>query len=58
VAPNDYAYDDHKPCQLGGLPRYVLNATDAAQVATAMAWANARDIRVVIKGTGHDLNGR
>ncbi|CAG9939863.1 unnamed protein product [Clonostachys rosea f. rosea IK726] len=23
-----------------------------------MAWANARDIRVVIKGTGHDLNGR
>ncbi|VUC26717.1 unnamed protein product [Clonostachys rosea] len=58
VAPNDYAYDDQKPCQLGGLPQYVLNATDATQVATAMAWANSRDIRVVIKGTGHDLNGR
>lgn len=58
VAPNDYAYDERKPCDLGGLPQYVLNATNAAQIATAVKWASSHDIRVVIKGTGHDLNGR
>ncbi|KAL4902112.1 hypothetical protein BDW74DRAFT_169818 [Aspergillus multicolor] len=28
------------------------------QISTAMHWANERDIRVVIKGTGHDMSGR
>ncbi|CBF80472.1 hypothetical protein AN8405.2 [Aspergillus nidulans FGSC A4] len=29
-----------------------------AQIMIAMKWADDRNIRVVIKGTGHDLNGR
>jgi hypothetical protein len=45
-------------CRLGGLPSYVVNATDECQVAQAMKWAADRNVRVVIKGTGHDLNGR
>ena len=45
-------------CRLGGLPSYVLNATDECQVAQAMKWAADRNVRVVVKGTGHDLNGR
>lgn len=45
-------------CRLGGLPSYVVNATDECQVAEAMKWAADRNVRVVIKGTGHDLNGR
>ena len=45
-------------CRLGGLPTYVLNATDECQVAQAMKWAADRNLRVVVKGTGHDLNGR
>jgi hypothetical protein len=45
-------------CRLGGLPSYVVNATDECQIAQAMKWAADRNVRVVIKGTGHDLNGR
>jgi hypothetical protein len=45
-------------CRLGGLPSFVLNATKECQVAQALKWAADRNVRVVIKGTGHDLNGR
>lgn len=58
VPPTDYAYDKNQLCRLGGLPEYVLNATSATQIATAAKWASSRNIRIVIKGTGHDLNGR
>lgn len=58
VAPTDYAFDENKPCEIGGLPQYILNATSAIQVATAARWASQRDMRIVVKGTGHDLNGR
>lgn len=56
--PPDSADGDSLGCQLGGLPSYVVNATNTHQVATAMKWASERNLRVVIKGTGHDLNGR
>ena len=58
VPPNDYAYDKGQQCELGGLPKYVLNATTAEQIATAAKWASSQNIRIVVKGTGHDLNGR
>lgn len=45
-------------CYISGFPLFVVNATDAEQISTAVAWAAVRDIRVVVKGTGHDLNGR
>ncbi|KAF2008819.1 FAD-dependent monooxygenase [Aaosphaeria arxii CBS 175.79] len=58
VPPNDYAYRKGQQCELGGLPSYILNATTAEQIAVAAKWASSRDIRIVVKGTGHDLNGR
>ncbi|KAF3047756.1 hypothetical protein E8E12_011612 [Didymella heteroderae] len=58
VPPNDYGYIEGQQCQLGGLPEYILNASTAEQVATAAEWASSRNIRIVVKGTGHDLNGR
>jgi hypothetical protein len=58
VPPNDYAYPEAQRCELGGLPQYILHATSAEQIATATKWASSRDIRIVVKGTGHDLNGR
>ncbi|KAL5591816.1 hypothetical protein FOVSG1_010705 [Fusarium oxysporum f. sp. vasinfectum] len=58
VPPNDHGYRSGQSCKIGGLPQYVLEATSAAQIATAMKWASSRNIRIVIKGTGHDLNGR
>ncbi|KAH6638598.1 hypothetical protein BKA67DRAFT_528851 [Truncatella angustata] len=45
-------------CHIGGLPIFVVNTTSAEHIATALAWASARHIRIVVKGTGHDLNGR
>ncbi|KAI1379578.1 FAD-dependent monooxygenase [Hypoxylon crocopeplum] len=42
VPPNDYDYHG-QACK---------------QVATATKWASSRNIRIIIKGTGHDLNGR
>ncbi|KAF3012671.1 hypothetical protein E8E14_011563 [Neopestalotiopsis sp. 37M] len=45
-------------CHISGFPLFVVNATDAEQISTAVVWAAARDIRVIVKGTGHDLNGR
>ncbi|KAF5520059.1 FAD-linked oxidoreductase apf9 [Colletotrichum aenigma] len=52
----DYGYKN-QGCTLGGLPEYIVNATSADQVATAMKWASDRNIRIIAKGTGHDLNG-
>lgn len=51
-------YSQLQGCRLGGLPSYVLNATDECQVAKAMRWAADANVRIVVKGTGHDLNGR
>ncbi|KAK2468845.1 hypothetical protein H9L39_18363 [Fusarium oxysporum f. sp. albedinis] len=43
VPPNDHGYRSGQTCEIG---------------ATAMKWASSRNIRIVIKGKGHDLNGR
>lgn len=58
VPPTDYAYKKGQSCEIGGLPSYVLNTTNVEHIATATGWASSRDIRIVVKGTGHDLNGR
>ncbi|KAL4972288.1 hypothetical protein BDW66DRAFT_154851 [Aspergillus desertorum] len=38
--------------------RLGLTATTEEQIGIAMKWADERDIRIVVKGTGHDMNGR
>lgn len=58
VPPNDYAYEKKLGCKLGGLPAYVVNATNAEQIAISVRWASSRNLRIIVKGTGHDLNGR
>ncbi|CAD6456915.1 3e953730-ef10-4872-95e2-e05e853e76e3 [Sclerotinia trifoliorum] len=55
---NATGYQAGKGCEVGGSPVYVVNATTEDQIATAMKWATERNIRIVIKGTGHDLSGR
>jgi FAD/FMN-containing dehydrogenase len=52
------SYSKKQGCTIGALPQYIVNATEAADVALAMKWAADRNIRIVVKGTGHDLNGR
>lgn len=58
LPPNAPGYVAERGCLIGGMPQYIVNATTEAQIATALQWAAARNIRVVVKGTGHDLNGR
>lgn len=47
-----------KGCSIGGFPQYTVNATKVEHISEAMKWASQRKIRIVVKGTGHDLNGR
>ncbi|KAI0535178.1 FAD-binding domain-containing protein [Xylaria digitata] len=58
LPPNATGYDESTGCNIGGYPQYVANVTTAEQVAVALHWASERNVRVVVKGTGHDLNGR
>ncbi|KAL1635929.1 hypothetical protein SLS58_010034 [Diplodia intermedia] len=39
------------------MAEYVVNATSAEHVAAAMKWAVGRDMRIAVKGTGHEMNG-
>lgn len=43
---------------MGGYPQFVVNTTSAEDIAYSMKWAAERNIRIVVKGTGHELNGR
>ncbi|TGO52704.1 hypothetical protein BOTNAR_0316g00110 [Botryotinia narcissicola] len=58
LPPGAAGYTQQRGCSVGGLPEYVVNATSEKQVSTALAWASQRNIRIIVKGTGHDLNGR
>ncbi|KAM3421970.1 hypothetical protein BST61_g2347 [Cercospora zeina] len=58
LPPGADGYLESSGCHLGGLPSYIVNATTESQVAIAAKWAAERNIRLVVKGTGHDLNGR
>jgi hypothetical protein len=46
------------PCSSEGYPVYVINATTAKQVSKAVDFAYRKNIRLNIKGSGHDFLGR
>ncbi|RJE19829.1 Berberine and berberine like protein [Aspergillus sclerotialis] len=58
LPPGADGYSAERGCRVGGLPQYIVNATTENQIANAMAWASRKGIRIVVKGTGHDLSGR
>lgn len=58
LPPSTDGYVKARGCSIGALPQYIVNATTEDQIATAMKWASSRNIRIVVKGTGHDMNGR
>ncbi|OTB01910.1 hypothetical protein M426DRAFT_47885, partial [Hypoxylon sp. CI-4A] len=45
-------------CTQGAFPVYVVNATAVRHVQAAVNFARNRNLRLVIKNTGHDLIGR
>ncbi|KAI0397479.1 FAD-binding domain-containing protein [Xylariaceae sp. FL0594] len=45
-------------CTLGNYPRFVVNAASAADYQKTIAFCAANNIRLVIRNTGHDYNGK
>lgn len=46
------------PCSGNGYPVYVVNATTPQHVQAAVKFAGKYDVRLIVKGTGHDYLGR
>jgi hypothetical protein len=46
------------PCSGAGYPVYVVNATESAHVQAAVQFAGKYNVRLNVKGTGHDYLGR
>ncbi|KAK7970717.1 FAD binding domain-containing protein [Apiospora saccharicola] len=47
-----------RPCELGNYVRYAVNATGVDDIKAAIAFAKEKNIRFVIRNTGHDYLGR
>ncbi|KAK3689365.1 hypothetical protein B0T22DRAFT_499138 [Podospora appendiculata] len=45
-------------CTRGGSPEYVVNATTVKHIQAAVNFARNKNVRLVIKNTGHDFGGR
>ncbi|GIK00952.1 hypothetical protein Aspvir_004982 [Aspergillus viridinutans] len=54
--PPGFNYTD--TCEIGGYPTYVVNATNVAQIQLAVNFARNLNLRLVVKNTGHDFNGK
>jgi FAD/FMN-containing dehydrogenase len=46
------------PCTLGGFPSYVINATGPGDIEAGVNFTREKNIRLVIKNTGHDFAGK
>ncbi|KAK8081386.1 hypothetical protein PG996_000167 [Apiospora saccharicola] len=46
------------PCAFGNYPVYSINVTEAPHVVAGVRFAQAKNVRLVIKNTGHDLLGK
>lgn len=46
------------PCSGAGYPVYVVNATCVEDVKQGIDFARANNVRLIVKGTGHDYMGR
>lgn len=47
-----------KPCTLGNYVRYAVDARSPAHISKALKFATKHNIRVVVRNTGHDYNGK
>ncbi|KAH7126087.1 hypothetical protein EDB81DRAFT_203391 [Dactylonectria macrodidyma] len=50
--------DPTTDCALGGFPSYVVDAQNVAHIQLAVNFARILNLRLVVKNTGHDFNGR
>jgi hypothetical protein len=54
----DPYHDVSKPCTLGNYVRYSVNVSCPEHISTAIKFATKYNIRLVVRNTGHDYNGR
>ncbi|KAF4986969.1 hypothetical protein F66182_16787, partial [Fusarium sp. NRRL 66182] len=52
------SYNITGTCTLGGYPSYAVNASNVAQIQLAVNFARNLNLRLVVKNTGHDFNGK
>lgn len=45
-------------CDMGGYSTYVVNVSSVAQIQLAVNFARNLNLRLVVKNTGHDFNGK
>lgn len=45
-------------CEIGNLVRYTVNASDLSDVQKTVNFARQKNIRLTIRNTGHDYNGK
>jgi hypothetical protein len=57
---NDDACLPHNmyPCNVDSYPRFALPAKNAQDVQQAVSFARETGVRLIVKGTGHDVPGR
>jgi hypothetical protein len=46
------------PCNVDSYPRFALPAEKAQDVQQAVSFARETGVRLIVKGTGHDVPGR
>lgn len=54
--PTSYNVTD--TCTLGGYPSYAVNVSTVAHIQLAVNFARNLNLRLVVKNTGHDFNGK
>lgn len=54
--PSPYNYTS--TCKQGAYPTYAVNVTNVAQIQLAINFARNLNLRLVVKNTGHDFNGK
>ncbi|KAJ5222031.1 CAZyme family AA7 [Penicillium citrinum] len=47
-----------KPCTLGNYVAYTVNVSEPAHISKAIRFATKHNIRLVVRNTGHDYNGK
>ena len=45
---------EDQPCLIGNYVEYSINVTNAADVAAGLQFAQEKNVRLVIKNTGHE----
>ncbi|KAL9023674.1 MAG: hypothetical protein Q9196_007050, partial [Gyalolechia fulgens] len=49
---------EEKPCTLGNYVNFAINVTEPSHIAKGLAFAQKHNIRLIVRNTGHDYNGK